>query len=127
MSTVTATGASEIEMGRRIDELENELATLRRVLDTKNHFKQMFARFSFEKYDRLVKEKLQAVSETNHVFVAVQALLDKSILADHIAARDDTQTNEQMRSNLGRESALEDFRNNLLEIWAEANKPIRGS
>jgi len=112
-------------MSKRIADLEHEVSNLRRVLDTKRHLKEVFDRYGAEQLHRFIGEKLNAVSETNNVWVAVHAILDQQIMAEHNATRDPGLSNEGVRFNLGRESSLEDFRHNLLESWAQANRQVK--
>lgn len=126
-TTVNSERRSEIEMGKRIGELETEVALLRRVLDTKQHLTEVFQRYDANREQHEINAKLLGCSETNHVWVAVHSLLRQFIRMAHANARDPRLTNDGMRYCLGAETALEDFQNNLIEAWAIANKPANGS
>lgn len=127
MNTQTASTSerpSEIQMGKRIMELEDELATLRRAAGLVQYHQEFYERYGFKEKD--VIERLAGCTETNHVWEAVQLALRQAITDEHMSARHPDLTNEAMRTNVAREASLEDFRNKLANLWARANKPIKG-
>lgn len=122
MITQTASTGRELQ---RIGELEAEVSHLRKILDTKRSLAEVFNRFGMKQEYRFVQEKMAGCSESNNVWLAVMALLRQTIFTEHLAARSHNLSNEEVRYNLGRETALEDFQTNLLDVWAQANKPVK--
>lgn len=121
MSTTTASSGQS----RRIDELERENQLLRKVLGAKSHYTEIFARHDWENSQEFILQKLMGCSDQNHVWLALHCLLNFDIRTAHIEARaDQGVTDSQMRYNLGRETALEDFRNRLISLWVDANKVV---
>src|SRR4051812_14836616 len=118
MTTKTAS-SGEIDLLDRIAQLEQEVEYLKRTIDTKRSIQDIFKEYKLDQkgmHDRetIIRQKLNACAPENHVWLGVNAVLDLSIMAAHIEARDPALTNEHIRYNLGRETALEDFRNNLI-------------
>lgn len=108
-----------MEMGRRIGELENEVAVLRRVSACQRGIDELFQRLGGDHKE--VSRRLSGCTETNHVWEGVHLVLKQAMLEDHVAARNPNLTDEALRTNVAREAALEDFRHRLLEVWALAN------
>lgn len=128
MNTQTASTSerpSEIQMGQKIVALENEVATLRRTLAVQRHVFEYFDRYGYD--FKAITEKLHGCSRENNVWLAVQLFLKQFIKGERDAAHtSQLGTNEQLRTAVGRVSALEDFQTHLFEAYAQANPTNKG-
>ena len=111
----------------RVLELESENASLRRVAGIRKTLAESFRQLGYDDKSikerrRFILEKLAACSPENHVWLGVHAVLDDMITLSHGHIHDPSASNEVLRYNSGRESALEDFRNILIASWTAANK-----
>lgn len=129
MSTKTVSTTYEIERQYedQIAKLRDENCALKWAIETRVNMETMFSRYNDDTISKSIDAGLTGVSDTHNVWQAIHALLRQHIRIEHDAARAPDLSNESLRYNIGRESALEDFQNILYRRWAAANKPGKSS
>lgn len=131
MSTQSIDSA-EIPLREQISHLELEVAVLRRAIGAQRYWQELFRstvkQFKDDKAWRLhVRTEFAEVPKEHKLWKAIHLVLNAQIALEHLAAKSPGMSPSEREFNTGRESALEDFQNVLLEIWATANPDAQTS